>query len=111
MMRMTFEKWDDGRWFVVLPEYEGDHDDLEMVGGANTLLDFLTTDNHLVTIDVADEKFPDANTLRIVEHDDFGGTYEVSGIKGFNQTVWLCNVMHYVFKEHPETIYFKVIDS
>ena len=23
-MELTFEKWEDGRWFVVLPEYDGD---------------------------------------------------------------------------------------
>ena len=22
-MDLTFEKWEDGRWFVVLPDYEG----------------------------------------------------------------------------------------
>lgn len=107
---MTFEKEEGNRWFVVLPEYEGDHGDLEMVGGADKLLDFITTDGRLVTIDVSDEAFPGASTLSLVEHDDFGGTYSVSGIDGFSRTVWLCNVMHYVFREHPEEIYFKVID-
>lgn len=22
-MELTFEKWEDGRWFVVLPDYDG----------------------------------------------------------------------------------------
>lgn len=43
-MELTFEKWEDGRWFVVMPEYDGDQEDLEMVDGADDLLDFLTTD-------------------------------------------------------------------
>ena len=30
-MELTFEKWEDGRWFVVLPDYDGDQEDLEMV--------------------------------------------------------------------------------
>ena len=28
-MELTFEKWEDGRWFVVLPDYDGDQEDLE----------------------------------------------------------------------------------
>ena len=27
-MDLTFEKWEDGRWFVVLPDYDGDQEDL-----------------------------------------------------------------------------------
>ena len=43
-MELIFEKWEDGKWFVVLAEYDGDQEDLEMVDGADKLLDFLTTD-------------------------------------------------------------------
>ena len=51
-MELTFEKWEDGRWFVVLPEYDGDQEDLEMVDGADCFLDFLTEDGLYVTVDV-----------------------------------------------------------
>ena len=27
-MDLTFEKWEDGRWLVVLPDYDGDQEDL-----------------------------------------------------------------------------------
>ena len=43
-MELTFEKWEDGRWFVVLPDYDGDQEDLEMVDGADAFLDYLTED-------------------------------------------------------------------
>ena len=26
-MELTFEKWEDGRWFVDLPDYDGDQED------------------------------------------------------------------------------------
>ena len=32
-MELTFEKWEDGRWFVVLPDYDGDQEDLERLRG------------------------------------------------------------------------------
>ena len=41
-MELTFEKWEDGRWLVVLPDYDGDQEDLEMVDGADKFLDYLT---------------------------------------------------------------------
>ena len=109
MERLTFEKWEDGRWFVVLPEYDGDQEDLEMVDGADDLLDFVTTDGLYVNIKVDDEEHPGWIILSLVDHDELGGTYKVSGIEGFDQDIWLCNVVHVVLGEHPETIFFKVL--
>ena len=108
MMELTFEKWEDGRWFVVLPDYDGDQEDLEMVDGADTFLDFLTTDGLYVSVDVSLEEEPDYIVLKLVAHDEIGGTYQVENLEGFNQDVWLCNVVHFLFGEHPEMIYFKV---
>lgn len=106
-MEITFEKWENGKWFVVLPDYDGDQDDLEMVDGADKLLDFLTTDNLYVTVKVELEEFPDCSELKLIVHDELGGTYKVNNVKGFNEDIWLCNVVHYIFGEHPEVIYFK----
>ena len=108
-MELSFEKWEDGRWFVVLPDYDGDQEDLEMVDGADTLLDFLTTDGLYVTVKVSlEEKAGYSVLLNLVAHDMIGGTYQVENLEGFNQDVWLCNVVHFLFGEHPETIYFKI---
>ncbi len=38
-MEINFDRYDDGRWYVVFPEYEGGHEDLEMVEGADKMLD------------------------------------------------------------------------
>ena len=32
-MELTFEKWEDGRWLVVLPDYDEDQEDLEKSHG------------------------------------------------------------------------------
>ena len=108
-MELTFEKWEDGRWFVVLPDYDGDQEDLEMVDGADEFLDFLTTDGLYVSVSVSLDEHSDWITLRLVAHDVIGGTYQVENLEGFNQDVWLCNVVHYLFGEHPENIWFKPI--
>ena len=91
-MKLTFEKWEDGRWFVVLPDYDGDQEDLEMVDGADKLLDVLTTDNLYVNLRISKEEDPD-----MYHHGRFDGE------------VWLCNVVHYLFGEHPEEIWFEPI--
>ena len=109
-MKMTFEKWEDGRWFAVLPEYDGDQEDLEMIDGADKLLDFLTTDALYVNIDFSTNEHESWSKLILEAHDEIGGTYSVHGIKGFEQDIWLCNVTHVIFGEHPEVIFFKCFD-
>ena len=84
-MELTFEKWEDGRWFVVLPEYDGGQEDLEMVDGADTFLDYLTEDGMYVTVDVSLEETEDNPIIDI----------------------WLCNVVHFLYGEHPEIFYFR----
>jgi hypothetical protein len=110
MKQLTFEKWEDGRWFVVFPDYEGDQEDLEMVDGADEFLDFLTTDNMFVTLKVDEEEQPGWSYLELVAHDEAGGTYRVNTEEDYDGEVWLCNVVHDIFGEHPETIWFKCID-
>ena len=109
-MELTFEKWEDGRWFVILPEYDGDQEDLEMVDGADLFLDYLTEDGLYVNIDVSLEDTHDNPIiLTLIAHDEIGGTYKVENLEGFNQNVWLCNVVHFIFGGHPENFYFKLL--
>jgi len=108
-MELTFEKWEDGRWFVVLPDYDGNQEDLEMVDGADVFLDYLTEDGLYVTVDVSlEDTEDDAIILKLAAHDAIGGTYEVENLPEFKYDVWLCNVVHFLFGEHPDMIYFKV---
>lgn len=111
-MELTFERYEDGRWYVVLPEYEGDHEDLEMVENSDKMLDALTTDGMYATLDVSLEEPADGDyfSMEMESHDDFGAFYNVEGCPLFSGTIWLCNVVHSVFREHPDTLYCKVID-
>lgn len=119
-MRIDFEKTNDGKWFVVLPKYDGEHEDLEMVFGANTLLDKISKGNDNVSIDVMTEKPKHCNYISglLINHDDDGGTYLMDTLDevleentSLDNTFWLCNVTHFIFGEHPKQIYFKVIDN
>ena len=50
----------------------------------------------------------DAIILKLVAHDSIGGTYEVENLPEFKYDVWLCNVVHFLFGEHPDMIYLKI---
>ena len=97
---------------MVLAEYEGDHEDLEMVENSDKMLDALTTDGLYVTLDVSLDEPADGDyfTFEMESHDDCGAFYNVIGCPQFSGTIWLCNVVHSVFGEHPETLYGKVVD-
>lgn len=107
-MNISFEKEDDGKWYAVIPEWPYAHEELEMVDGADELLDCLTTDDRFVSLEVETEEpsFGDYVTFELVDHDDYGGTYVTEDSNIEIKKIWLCNVAHFFFDgEHPETIY------
>lgn len=71
-MELQFERLGEDRWYVVSPEYEGDHEDLEMVEGADKKCAALSDDNMYVTLSIETER-PDSGkyfTLEMEAHDE-----------------------------------------
>lgn len=121
-MELKFNKEESNKWYVDLPTYDGDHEDLEMVFGADILLDMLSEGSDSVAIDVSTEQTHIENYVysTLIEHDDYGGTYRIDitylpstlcDLIELGQTFWLCNVAHFVFGEHPKEIYFNLIKN
>ena len=110
-MEISFERFDNGRWYVVFPEYEGDQDDLEMVEGADRMLDALTEDGLYSTLNICLEEPSNGEyfTLEMEAHDEDGAFYNVINCLQFEGTVWLCNVVHEFFGNHLEQIFCSVI--
>lgn len=113
-MILKFNKEENNKWYVDLPTYDGDHEDLEMILEAEALLDMLSEGDDRVTIDVSTEPKDDGEYISciLVKHDDDGGTYLIDYNEKkmvFVDTFWLCNVAHFVFGEHPKQIYFNLI--
>ncbi len=106
-MEISFECLDYDRWYVVFSEYEGDYADLEMVEGADEFIDMLSDDGLYLTLDVNLEEpsIGDYFTLEIEAHDEDGAFYNVKNCNKFSGTIWLCNVVHEFFGNHPEIIY------
>ena len=71
----SFEKWEDGRWFVVLPDYDEDQEDLEKSHG----------DRYIGSLFRVDEPVPDDSPIHYKARNEKGSTearaiYNVLGI-------------------------------
>lgn len=110
-MGYRFYKENDGRWYVDLPEWEGPKSALEMVMGADTMLDILSEGEGEVTLEMSTEPIDKGDLLTFLyETPDFGegAYYHMESYLGleFNLDVWLCDVTKFVFGEFPKNIYF-----
>lgn len=105
-------------WYADVPGWTGKLEDLEMVMGADTMLDVLSKRGRFIRIQVSSQELPDSIHLH-TNGDVYGGTEYVpvgkvpSGISMIG-TVWLCQVNNFFWggSENdvaPEDIYFKVI--
>ena len=80
--------------------------------GADKMLDALTTDGMYASLDISleDPEDEDCFTLNIEAHDEDGAFYNVIGCDKFEGTIWLCNVMHFVFGDHPDKLFCRVVE-
>lgn len=112
-----FYKEPDGSWYVDLPEWEGDKSALQMVLGADTLLDLMAQGHQEILVRFSTEGFPGADVMSwflngIPGDLEMGGAmYHVESYKGidYNFDLWLCDVTLFVFGEFPQHIYFSCL--
>jgi len=108
---------ENGGWYIDLPEYleqGGSKGDLEMVSGADTMLDIIAGEKNEVTLQVNTEPFDDADELILTELCDpilGGGYYHMKRFENreVNRDFWLCDVARFVFGDIPVKIYIKSI--
>jgi len=102
-------------WYIDLPDYlaqGGDKGDLQMVSGADTMLDIIAEKENEVTLQIDTESFDDSDELVLTELCDpilGGGYYYMKKFeeKIVNKDLWLCEVTRFVFGDIPEKIYIK----
>jgi hypothetical protein len=110
-----FYKESSGRWFVDLPEWKAAKWHLEMVEGADYVLDsFKSEHRNDVTLYVSLEHFDGAEVLEKSFDDPQGDgadyRYWDTNTKAM-MTVWLCGVTEWYYGYMPDKIYFrKVLD-
>jgi hypothetical protein len=113
--KYKFYKTEENRWYIDLPEWEGSQSDLEMVAGADKMLDKLSDNGTKITLDVSDN-YPDKSNwdkfviLELVEEYSplLGGGAEY---KWGNEVIWLCDVTKFVFGNFPNFIIFAVVNE
>ena len=107
------------RWYIDLPEYleqGGSKNDLEMVAGADEMLDIMARGRKKLSLEMDRELFADADLLQLDElcEAPMGGGYYILhtyGGKEINKRMWLCDVVLFVFGDMPEKIFIKKLDN
>ena len=107
-MELTFEKEVSG-WYIVLPEWEGKKAELQMVAGADVLLDLLSESKNTVKMEVRRDDFLEKTaTLNKIRHDNFGADYTYNS-ESLQANFWLCPVVLFLFNEYPKTLFIKTL--
>ena len=95
------------RWFVDIP-WDGDVADLQIVVGANLLLDSLCNGNLRISIEVSTDPIKDYIYLNKISEDEFGATYWIN-TPNFSGEIWLSPVTLAIFPDYPKDLYMKVL--
>lgn len=122
-MNLKFYK-EDNRWYVDLPEYEGKKEDLEMVAGADVMLDIIAQGEtetwcHLITDPMQVFRHPAKVFLKreMICSDEYwqldsqgcpssGAFYTPIFYPRMSDfSIWLCDVTKLVFGHFPEKIW------
>jgi hypothetical protein len=110
MRTFKFYKENTNRWYVDLPQWEGEKDELEMVSGADTFLEILSQGEQMVNVTLSTITFDGSNVLELKREDENigGGWYQLLEYVGipYELEMWLCEVTRFVFGELPKKIYF-----
>lgn len=108
---VSFTKESNGRWYVDFPGWPLSHDNLEMVAGADDLLDYLNDGSNHVKIHVEISKI-NKTTAEIKLVKDYskltrGAFYNVEN-GGRTKRLWLCPVTLCVLGRYPKYIYMNI---
>ena len=109
---------EDEKWYADYPAWDGPKSDLEMVCGADTMLDIAAQGENECHIKLSDVPFViddlepiPRNAFKLIKINDTpdigGAMYRMTewyGIK-YDFEVWLCYVTEHVFGNLPEIIY------
>lgn len=106
---------EDDKWFMDLPQFieaGGNKADLQMVEGADTMLDLMAENKNEVKLRLSQDEIPEADLLELKERCDpsVGGGYYIMDVyegRKVELLMWLCGVTEWVFGELPERIFVR----
>ncbi len=103
-----FYKEPNLNWYIDLPEWKGSKDDLQMVMGADTMLDRFAEGEDKVSVLISETDFEGSYHLKqLKETPEYGGgaIYSFYENDEFVMEVWLCKVTAWVFDKLPKDIF------
>lgn len=101
MKTLTFYKEWNGRWYADIKAYPGPKADLEMVCGADTMLDILSQGEEKVTLSLSTTEISGWDKLELLTLGNpegpelgTGAWYKMKSFKGisYDLEMWLCGV-------------------
>lgn len=107
-----FYKDTNNEWYIDIPEWSGSKAELEMVQGADTMLDIVSDHSNECYLKLSDQPFNGAEVLELeqarIQNHGGGGDYILKKYQSeaINHKVWLCEVTRHVFNGLPAIIYF-----
>jgi hypothetical protein len=110
MKKLRFYKESDNRWYIDLAEWTGSKTDLEMVAGADTMLEYIADGESQVLIMLSEQKFKNCDKLeflRLATEIENGAFYKLEKYRGIRigLEIWLCDVTKFVFGNFPQILY------
>jgi len=110
---LRFYKEKSKYWYADVPQWTGRKSALQMVAGADKLLDCIAKGRQEVHLHFSENEINDADCLVFHKKSWINGAdYNLKKCNGtdVDMKVWLCNVTKFVMGEFPKTIYFKEVD-
>lgn len=109
MKSYKFYKDENNRWYIDLPGWTGTKAELEMVCGADDMLEIMSQGETEVHLTISETFFEGSSELELLTEDkeNGGGWYMFKVYKGitYNTQLWLCDVTRWVFGKIPTKIY------
>ena len=112
MKKLRFYKEKSKYWYADIPQWTGRKSALQMVAGADKLLDYIAKGRSEVYLHFSENEILNADKLFLIKKCWFNGAdYKINKYLGkeINLKVWLCNVTKFVIGYFPEKIYFKEV--
>lgn len=105
MSIFKFTKEQD-HWYLDWPAWTGAKWELEMVQGADTLLDILAQGDDVVHSYISTKPF-NSDMVLTFQEEHLGGANYLLTSEHHNFPIWLCHVTKFVFGHFPKKIYLK----
>lgn len=110
MKTLRFYKIEENKWYVDLPNWTGSITDLEMVEGADIMLDMYSNGGDNIFMTFSETEYGNSDKLVFIRKADElenGAFYTLKTFRGkeINLQIWLCDVTLFVFNDFPKVLY------